>query len=194
MSFYKTMKVAFKPFYKFYFNPTIINAEYLNVDGPLIIVCNHKHKLDPAASIISSDRVIRYMVKDKYYEKPILGNFFKWMGCINVSTKNKNFNAVSSAVEVLKNGGAIGIFPEGTRNKTEEKLLPFKKGAVTMAQLSGATIVPCAVSGSYKFRTGKLMFRYGKPFKVNKDDDLNVVNKKLRDTIEELLNENLKEN
>ena len=107
MSFYKTMRFMFKPFYKFWFNPTIINAENLNVEGPMIIACNHKCKLDPAASVISTKRIIHYMVKDKYYEQPVLGNFFKWMGCINVKTKEKSMSSIKSAMKVFP----VGFLP-----------------------------------------------------------------------------------
>lgn len=54
--------------------------------------------------------------------------------CIPVNRKEKDPTATLKAINVLNNGGAIGIFPEGTRNKTNELLLPFKFGAVSLAQ------------------------------------------------------------
>ncbi len=60
--------------------------------------------------------------------------FFKAVGCISVDRSVHDGKAKGEAIETLKNGGAIGLFPEGTRNKTQEFLLPFKFGAVSMAK------------------------------------------------------------
>lgn len=132
------------------------------------------------------------MAKDEYFK----GNwawFFKGVGCIPVDRTKKDDNAVSSALKVLKNGGAIGIFPEGTRNKTNKFLLPFKYGTVSMASKTDALIVPFGITGDYKFRSKNLIVRFGKPFKVDKNN-LESANKKLYDEIEKLMKENLKKN
>ena len=83
------------------------------------------------------------------------------------------------------------MFPEGTRNKTNDKLLlDFKFGTVSMASKTDATIVPYAVTGDYKFRSKNLMIRFGKPFKVGKMS-LEEANEKLYKEIESLMKENL---
>lgn len=69
----------------------------------------------------------------------------------------------STAIKILKKGGAVGIFPEGTRNKTDALLLPFKPGAVAIAQRGGAVIVPFAITGEYE-RKGGLKIVFGKAF------------------------------
>ena len=86
----------------------------------------------------------------------------------------------------LEQDGAIGIFPEGTRNKTKEKLLPFKFGAVSMAKKTDSFIVPFGISGDYKFRSKNLTIKYGKPFKVGKLS-LEEANKKLEEIVSELM-------
>ena len=95
-------------------------------------------------------------------------------------------------MKVLKDGGAIGIFPEGTRNKTDNFLLRFKTGAVSMAKKSDAYIVPFGLTGDYKFRSKNLTVRYGEPFKV---DNMTVeeANNKLYNEVERLMRENLKD-
>ena len=106
--------------------------------------------------------------------------FFKLAGCIPVDRSIHDDKAKAAALEVLELDGAVGLFPEGTRNKTDDLLLlPFKFGTVSMAQKTGATIVPCALTGDYTFRSKNLMFRVGKPFKVDKKDDLAEANDKL---------------
>ena len=111
------------------------------------------------------------------------------MGCIPVDRSKKDENAKAKALEVLRGGGAIGIFPEGTRNRFKDKvLLDFKFGAVSLAHKTDSYIVPCAITGDYKFRSKNLIIQYGKPFKVN---DLEEANLKLHKEIERLLMDNL---
>ena len=90
------------------------------------------------------------------------------------------------AIDVLNDGGAIGIFPEGTRNKTDKFLLPFKFGAVSMAKKTGAKIVPFGISGDYNFRSKNLKIYFGEPFSVD-DLDLEKANEILANKIGELI-------
>ena len=73
------------------------------------------------------------MAKREYFDGKF-SNFFKITGCISVNRNGKDEKAKKLALEVLNSGGAIGLFPEGTRNKTKAFLLPFKFGAVSMAK------------------------------------------------------------
>ena len=89
-------------------------------------------------------------------------------------------------IKLLNEGFVLGIFPEGTRNRTSELLLPFKYGAVSLAFKTGAYIVPAGITGKYKFR-GKIKVKYGKPFKVS--NDLESANVKLKEEITKLIKE-----
>ena len=95
------------------------------------------------------------------------------------------------ALKVLENGNCLGLFPEGTRNKTEAFLLPFKYGAVSLAHKTNATLVPFAVTGDYVFHGDNLTYRFGKPFKAQ--DDLEKTNKYLYRQIGNLMRTSLKE-
>lgn len=191
---YKLFKPILGPLFRFYYNPKIINKEVIPKDGPIIIVGNHKHIMDQCSVIISTKRVIHYMAKKEYFSDKLVAWFFKAVGCISVDREAHDGVAKNQALEVLKSNGAIGLFPEGTRIKTKDKLmLDFKYGAVSMAQKANAVIVPFAISGDYKFRSKNLMIRFGEPFKIGNDDDLNEMNKKLYKNIEDLLLLNLKE-
>lgn len=185
---YKFLKLLLKPVYKFYYNPKIYCKENLNIDGPIIIAGNHIHLMDQCNVIISSKRVINYMAKKEYFDSFKTRWFFKLVGCIPVDRSKKDQNAKNSALEILNSGGAIGIFPEGTRNKTEEKLLPFKYGAVSMARETNATIIPVAVTGDYKFRSKNLKAKFGKPFKVGQMS-LEIANNKLYNEISKMIDE-----
>lgn len=175
--------------FRIYYNPIIINKEYIPKDGSIVIACNHKHLFDQCLTIMATKRPINYMAKKEYFDG-IFSWFFKFVGCIPVDRSKKDENAKKTAIDVLKNGGAIGIFPEGTRNRFKDKvLLDFKFGAVSMAKKTDSLIVPCAVTGDYKFRSKNLIVQYGRPFKVQ---DLKEDNLKLEKIIYDLIMDNLK--
>lgn len=182
------MRVAFK----FYYSPRIIGAEKIPKDSAIVIAGNHKHVYDQCLTIMATKRVIHYMAKKEYFEGK-LAPLFRFVGCIPVDRSKRDFSSAMSALKVLKKGGAIGIFPEGTRNKTDKFLLNFKTGAVAMAKKTGAYIVPFGLTGDYKFRSKNLTIRYGEPFKA---DNMSVeeANEKLFREVERLMLENLNEN
>lgn len=188
---YKLFKPILGPLFKFYYNPQIINAEVIPKEGPILIVGNHKHIMDQCSVIISTKRIVHYMAKKEYFDSKFAW-FFRAGGCISVNREAHDGIAKGEAIEVLKNGGAIGLFPEGTRIKTKEKLLlDFKYGTVSMADKTDATIIPYAITGDYKFRSKNLMIRFGQPFKVL-NGDKETAHQKLRQEIENLIKENLK--
>lgn len=181
------MRVAFK----LYYNPKIIGAEKIPKDSSIIIAGNHKHVYDQCLTIMATKRVIHYMAKKEYFDGA-LAPLFRAVGCIPVDRTKRDSSSAKSALKVLKKNGAIGIFPEGTRNKTDAFMLPFKQGTVRMADKTDSYIVPFGLTGDYKFRSKNLTVRYGEPFKVG-DMTIEEANIKLRNEVERLMRENLKE-
>lgn len=187
---YSIFKFILKPIFKLWYNPKIKNGHNIPNDGSIVIAGNHKHLYDQCLAIIATKRQIRYMAKKEYFDGKT-AFFFKAVGCIPVNRQSKDPNAVNAALDVLNSGGALGIFPEGTRNKTDEFLLPFKFGAVSMAQKTNAYIVPFGLTGDYKFRSKNLIINFGKPFKVD-NMTLEEANDKLYNEVKRLMEENLK--
>lgn len=181
---YRLLKPILGPIYKFYYNPKVIGKENIPKEGPILIVGNHKHLMDQCNVIVSTKRCVHYMAKKEYFDGPFAW-FFKMVGCIPVNRSIKDNNATEKALEVLNNGFALGLFPEGTRNRTKKELLPFKFGAVSMAKRANAYIVPFGISGDYKFRSNNLTIKFGKPFKVS--GDLESANKRLEETVRKLI-------
>ncbi len=107
------------------------------------------------------------MAKKECFDNKKIGWMFKKIGCLPVDRTKVNHKTLKLTLAILKNNGAIGIFPEGTRNKTENLLLPFKPGAIELAQRTNAYIVPFGITGEYKFRSKNLKIEFGQPFKID---------------------------
>ena len=186
---YKISKVVLGCIFKLYYNPKIVGKEVIPKKGSIVVAGNHKHLFDQCLTILSTKRCIHYMAKREYFDNKKIAWFFKGTGCISVDRSKKDPEAKQKALNILKDKGAIGIFPEGTRNRTKKILLPFKFGAVSMAEKTNATIVPFAITGDYVFRSKNLKITYGKPFKVG-EMTLEEANEKLYKEIEKLLKQN----
>lgn len=187
---YIFLKTVLKFPFKLWYNPKIIGESNIPKKGATIICANHKHIMDQCPILISTKRMVHYLAKKEYFDGKFAW-FFKMAGCISVNRSIKDTEASNHALELLKNGHAVGLFPEGTRNRTKEFLLPFKFGAVSMAKKTDAYIVPVGITGEYKFRSKDLTIRIGKPFKVS-DLSLEEANEKLKKEISSLMKQNLK--
>lgn len=186
---YRILKPILGFIFKLYYCPTIIGKEHIPKEGALLIVGNHKHLYDQCLAILATKRPLHYMAKKEYFDGKMAW-FFRLVGCIPVDRSKKDEGATKHALEVLNQGFVLGLFPEGTRNKTEKFLLPFKFGTVSMAKKTGAQIVPFGITGDYRFRSKNLMIRFGKPFSVN--GNIEAANDKLEKEVESLMRENLK--
>ena len=115
------------------------------------------------------------------------GWFFRAVGTIPVDLKAKhNKQALESAIEYLNDGELVNVSPEAKRNYTNETLLPFKVGAVVMAQRSNCNIIPYSITGDYKFRSKNLKITFGKPLDVSKLT-VEKANELLYEKVKELL-------
>ena len=186
---YKLLAPVLKPVFRFYYSPRVFGKGNIPEKGAVVVAGNHKHVLDQCLAAITTHRAINYMAKAEYFQGSFAW-FFKLAGCICVNRNGHDEEAKSSANAVLSNGGALGIFPEGTRNKTDNLLGEFKFGAASLACKNEAMIVPVAVTGEYKFRSKTLCSRIGTPFST-KGMTVDQANKKLHDEIVKLIKENL---
>ena len=164
--------IIFRPIFTFifkaYYNPTMINKEYIPKKGAAVIAGNHKHALDPILVDVCTKRVVHTLAKKDLHDGKF-GCFFRAIGTIPVDLKAKhNKQSLTTAIDYLKKDSLINVSPEAKRNYTEEILLPFKVGAVVMAQRTNCKIVPYSITGDYKFRSKNLKITFGKPLDVSK--------------------------
>lgn len=187
---YKIFRIIFMPIIKFIYRPQIINKQYIPTNGAAIIAGNHKHALDPILVDVCTKRMVFTLAKKDLHDGKF-GFFFRAVGTIPVDLRsNSNKSATSAAVEKLKEGNLINLSPEAKRNYTDEILLPFKYGAVSMAQKTNSVIVPYSITGDYKWFSKNLKIVFGKPIDVSKLD-IEKANEKLFNSIKKLLSENM---
>lgn len=164
---YKVCRVIYSFLLKFLFRPKIYGTQNIPKDGALIFVGNHRHALDPIVVMSSTNRIVHYMAKEELF-KGLHGILFEKIGLIKIYRNKSNPLAILQSEKILNAGGSIGIFPEGTRNRTENELLRFRKGAVLISKKTNTKIVPFAIRGKYQlFRKG-LEIEFGVPIDTSK--------------------------
>ena len=131
---------------KVFIRPRIIGQEYIPEEGRIVLAGNHRAFLDSVLILACNKRVVHFLAKKELLEGK-LGKGFAEMGIIPVDRKNKDPNSLRHAIEALNNGNIIGIFPEGTFNKSDKPTLPFKVGACKMAYETDTKIVPFTIKG-----------------------------------------------
>lgn len=182
---YRIVRTLGYPIFLLLYRPEFEGRNNIPKSGSVILAGNHTNNLDAAIMLAGPTRVVHMLAKKELFKSKISNAFFRSMGCIPVDRKIHDENAKSEAIEVLKNNEVIGIFPEGTVNRTNDIILPFKYGAVSFAKKTGAYIVQFTITGKYKLFRRSIKITYGKPYKVT--DDLEIENKKLMNIITKML-------
>ncbi len=127
MFIYRIFRTILGPIYRFWYHPKIYGVENIPKEGAIVVVGNHVHIMDQCNVIISTKRRIHYMAKKEYFDPQYKEGhhawFFRSAGCIPVDRSIHDEEAKGAALEVLKEGHALGLFPEGTRNGLKEEKL-----------------------------------------------------------------------
>ena len=182
---YRTLKFIVKPFFMLIHGTKYVGLDNIPKTGPVILAGNHTGNTDALLMLGGPERIVHMMAKKELFKTKFTNAFFKSMACISVDRSIHDENAKSEAIKVLNDGGLIGIFPEGTVNKTNDIIMPFKYGAVSFAKKTNAYIVPFSITGSYSIFKRNIKLTYGKAYKVT--GDLEVENEKLMKKVTNLI-------
>ncbi|MHA6530897.1 lysophospholipid acyltransferase family protein [Paenibacillus sp. BAC0078] len=144
----------------------IIGKENVPKEGGVLLCANHISLLDPMTIGIKLKRQVKYMAKAELFNVPVLGWLINKLGAFPVKRGGVSKESIKTALNTLRGGHVMGIFPEGTRNSDSGVA---KKGAASFALRSGAAVVPAAIVGSYKpFR--RMTVIYGAPIDLSSFD------------------------
>lgn len=159
---------------------TVIGAENLPAESGAMLAGNHTGYADfilmGTGPYLHGERLVRFMAKKSVFDVPVLGRLLKLMKHVPVDRAHGGAS-IAPAVEMLREGNLVGIFPEATISRSFE-LADFKTGAARIAHQAGVPLVPCVIWGSQRiwtkdlpkhFRNVPVIVRYGEPVHLTGD-------------------------
>jgi 1-acyl-sn-glycerol-3-phosphate acyltransferase len=131
----------------------VYGKERVPRDGGLVVACNHFSWIDPPALGAACPRPIYYMAKVEAHVVPGLGHLIRAFGCFPVRRGESDREAVRTMREIVREGLALGLFVEGTRQRSG---VPgdAQPGAAMVALQEGVPVMPVAVHGSQTWKLG----------------------------------------
>ncbi len=152
---------------------TVIGEERVPKDAPVLYIGNHKSYFDTVITYARCPRLTGYVAKNNIKDIPLLSTWMKRLHClfINRDDVKEALKTILAGIDNIKNGISMCIFPEGTRNQTDESMLPFKEGSFKMAEKTGCAIIPMAISNSAEIlenhfprvKSTHVILEYGEP-------------------------------
>lgn len=138
-----------------WFRVRVSGVEHIPADGPAIVAPNHKNFLDPFFIGIVTRRHVRYMAKAEMFRGP-LAWLLPRLGGFPVRRGETDAEALQTARAILRAGGVVVVFPEGTRVEPPDALGSPHHGAGRLALETGTPIIPAAITGTSHLWRGAL--------------------------------------
>lgn len=185
---------------------TVIGEENVPRDEPVLYIGNHRSFFDVVVTYARCPGLTGYIAKDGVNKVPIFRIWMKRLHCIFLKRDDmkEGLKVILKAIEYVKSGISICIFPEGTRNKDKDNptsLLPFKEGSFKIASKTGCKIVPMALIGTADIlenhfpwiHSTDIKLIYGEPIDVSAldKDQQKHVGAYCQAVVEELIKSNL---
>lgn len=120
-------------------------------DGACVYMGNHYTIFDPIYPASTTWEGIHYVSKRELFSKPVLGWLLKLVKAIPANRDGNDARVMIDCLKCLKNGEKVALYPEGTRNKTEQELLPFHHGAASMAIKAKVPLIPIVLYTKPRF-------------------------------------------
>ena len=157
---------------------TVIGEENIS-EGPVLYIGNHRSFFDIPITYPRCPIRTGYIAKKEMEKVPLLSTWMKRLHCLFLDRNDlkQGLKTILTAIEKVKSGISICIFPEGTRNKNEDELdmLPFHEGSFKIAAKANCPIIPMAISGSAdiwenhfpRVKKTHVILEYGKPIYID---------------------------
>jgi len=186
---YRIARALVRFAYFFIFRVKVCGRENIPQEGGIIFCGNHRSNHDAPLVFFSQKRKLSFMAKDSLFSFKPFGWFLKKFGVFPIKRGAGDIGAVKKAIEIVETGNALVMFPEGTRNRTEEPVLEFKNGAALIAKKGNALLVPFAISGKYRWFSKKTV-TFGTPINLKEygeKPDLKQVTEDLQNAVVKML-------
>lgn len=174
---YETMRVAVPPLARAIWRPTVEGLQNVPARGPVILASNHLSFADSVVIPVAAPRRVVFLAKEEYFTTPgpkgrLSRAWFTALGMVPVSRDDTRsaLESLETALEVLRRGHALGLYPEGTRSR-DGRLYRGRTGVAQLALTSGAPVVPVGLHGTERLqpvgnrvpRLAKVTVRFGEP-------------------------------
>jgi 1-acyl-sn-glycerol-3-phosphate acyltransferase len=163
--------VFFRAVYRFYFGWRVCNPERVPLKGPAILASNHASFIDPPLVGAGVKRGINYLARENLFRFPVLGWILHHWQVVPVDRDGGGAKGLKAILDRLLDGGAIILFPEGTRSR-DGQLQPARSGIGLTVIKSVAPVVPVRVFGTFEAYNRQMRFprpcrrvvvKYGRP-------------------------------
>lgn len=171
--------------FSLFFRVRISGRQNVPDKGPYILCANHVGELDMFFIGYRIRRLIHWMAKEELFRNFLLGAVITWLGAFPVKRGKGDIGAIKTAFRLLKEGHIVGIFPEGHRRKNGVALKAHS-GAAMIAVKADVEILPVALEGSMR-PFSKVRVVFGKPFKLNTDNDKKYTNEEFAEMSENIM-------
>ena len=180
---YRIVRLIGVPAFRVSASPVVLNHGRVPPRGAVLLAPNHLSHYDVPCLMAETRRNIDFVSVAEFLKVPGVGPLFRAMNCMFLDRGRADPATVKAAVDRLRRGRLVAMFPEGRIRDFDESVVhghPFKPGVVRIAQLADAPVVPCVVLGTAPYRrpTSWLPHRairyginYGEPMRLRPDLD-----------------------
>lgn len=158
----------------------VLGQENIPTDTAVLYVGNHRSFFDIVLTCSKFPGITGYVAKKEMNIWPLLNIWMRYIHCLFLDRQNikEGMKTILSGIEKVKNGISLCIFPEGTRNKVNDTMLPFHDGSFKIADKGGVPVIPMTIVNSAsvfedhfpKVKPATVIIDFGKPIYFNELD------------------------
>ena len=182
----------------------VIGEEYVPKDEAVLYIGNHRSFFDVVITYARCPGLTGYLAKKEIEKVPFLSMWMRYLYCLFLDRKDikQGLKTILTAIDHVKQGISIFIFPEGTRSTGADQadLLPFHEGSFKVATKTDCLIVPVAITNTSQIledhfpfiKSTQVTLEYGKPFRPSElsKEDRKIIGSYTRDIIQEMVKKN----
>ena len=180
-TFYRAGKLLVRTLFGCVARVRVVGGENMNRSGGFLLAANHISHFDPFLISLAVRRKIDWMAMAEFFRLPIVGLALRAVDAFQAERDRADRETIRTAIERLKDGRIVGLFPEGGIRDGVHSLLegaPLRPGASTLAHMAGVPILPCVILGTDRFYSTKgwlplrrtpVWIAFGKPISHSSD-------------------------